>query len=158
MSYFLHLGSEEEHVLTVEQRIELRKRQLAAQRSRRQPAIRQEDLPNPAPLPPDDPPEWSQFISLTSSRHDYNRVENGAQRRFTIFYSDPNHTLQFPTIRRLAFKYCGTPASESSCEKTFSAVSVVVGDYRQSLAPETVEIQTLLKINGPKLAASGWLE
>jgi hypothetical protein len=152
----LHVGSEEDHIQTLEERIEVRKRQLAAQRSRRQPALVQDD--NRDPLPPDDPPEWSQFVSLTSSRHEFNRAENRAQRHFAIFYSNPNHVRQFPTIRRLAFKYCGAPASESSCEKTFSAVSVVVGDHRQSLAPETVEIQTLLKINGPKLAVSGWLK
>lgn len=143
--------------MTLEERVELRKRQLATQRSRRLPQPQVDaEIPRD-PLPADDPPEWSQFVALTSSRHEFNRAENRALRRFEVFYSDPNHSLQFPTIKRLAFKYCGVPASESSCEKTFSAVTVVVGDYRQSLSPETVEVQTLLKINGPKLATSGWL-
>lgn len=42
--------------------------------------------------------------------------------------------------------------------ETFSAVSVAVGDYRQSLAPKTVENQTLLNLNGPKLGVCGWLK
>lgn len=152
----VYIGSEDDQILTLEDRIEMRKRQLASQRSRRQPQPPQVDAAE-QPLPADDPPEWSQFVAMTSARHEFNRIENRALRRFEIFYSDPNHSRQFPTIKRLAFKYCGAPASESSCEKTFSAVTVVVGDYRQSLAPETVEIQSLLKINGPKLAVSGWL-
>jgi hypothetical protein len=74
-----------------------------------------------------------------------------ALRNVTAFYCDFDNMNRFPTLRGLALKYLGVPASESCCEKIFSAVKAVVGDVRHSLAPGSVESQTLLKINGWKL-------
>ena len=44
--------------------------------SREQLPQEEEDV-NRDPLPPDDPPEWSQFVSLTSSSHDFNELRIG---------------------------------------------------------------------------------
>lgn len=130
-----------------------RKRRLAAQRSRRQPQPVPGNLQE-APLPELD--EWRNYLAISSASNDFNKGANPL-RSVKAFYTNPAHSLNFPILRRLASKYLAAPASESSCEKTFSALKVVVGEHRHSLNPEVAEVQTLLKINASKLVKYGWL-
>lgn len=138
--------------LTIHELIEAQRRRNAAQRTRQVGQDRAGPIAAlPAVLDVADPDEWLRYISYTTPAHEINQRDHPL-RSVKAFYSNAEIRALFPTICALALKYLSLPASEACCEKIFSAVKAVVGDGRQSLKPEIVEILTLLKINARKFA------
>jgi len=54
---------------------------------------------------------------------------------------------EFPTLARIARIYLSIPASQATCERSFSLSGRICSDARTSLTPEHVEMMTMLKKN-----------